>query len=84
MGCTHHTLYFIYLPIKLASFENLINFTLKHSNLALHGIYALCKIKYPIVFLEACVMEPVFWLMRFGCTKTQCQKTGLCGSSDAG
>ena len=24
-------------------------------------------------------MEPVFWLMRFGCTKTQRQKTGLCG-----
>ena len=24
-------------------------------------------------------MEPVFWLMRFGCTKTQRQKTGSCG-----
>ena len=23
-------------------------------------------------------MEPVFWLMRFGYTKTQRQKTGLC------
>ena len=45
MGCTHHTLYFIYLPIKL---ENLINFALKYSNLILHGIYVLCKIEYPI------------------------------------
>ena len=23
MGCTHHTLYFIYLPIKLASLKTL-------------------------------------------------------------
>ena len=48
LGCTHHTPYFIYTPIKLASFENIINFALKNSNLALHGIYILCKIKYPI------------------------------------
>jgi len=26
MGCTHHTLYLIYLPTKLASIKNLINF----------------------------------------------------------
>ena len=48
MGCTHHTLYFICLPIKLASFKNLINFAQKHSNLAVHGIYVLCHIKYSI------------------------------------
>ena len=24
MGCTHHTLYFIYLPIKLASLKTLL------------------------------------------------------------
>ena len=30
------------------------------------------------VFLEACAMEPVFWLMRFGCTIMQRQKSGLC------
>ena len=24
-------------------------------------------------------MEPDFWLMRFGCTKAQWQKIGLCG-----
>ena len=29
-------------------------------------------------FIEACVTEPVFWLMQFGCIKTQRQKTGLC------
>ena len=28
-------------------------------------------------FIEGCVIEPVFWLMRFGCIKTQRQKTGL-------
>ena len=28
-------------------------------------------------------MEPVFWLMRFGCTKTQRQKTGLCGLKES-
>ena len=48
MGCTHQTLYFIYLPIKLASFKNLIDFAQKHSNLAVHGIYVLCNIKYSI------------------------------------
>ena len=48
LGCTHHTPYFIYTPIKLASFENIINFAFKNSNLALHGIHVLCKIKYPI------------------------------------
>ena len=26
MGCTHYTPYFIYIQIKLTSFENLINF----------------------------------------------------------
>ena len=26
MGCTHHTLYLIYLPFKLASIKNLNNF----------------------------------------------------------
>ena len=37
----------IYTPIKLASFE-ISSMLLKNSNLALHGIYVLCKIKYPI------------------------------------
>ena len=45
MGCTHHTLYFINLPIKL---QKPYQLCLKHSNLAAYGIYVLCKIKYPI------------------------------------
>ena len=40
MGCTHHTLYFIYLPTKLASFENL---ALKHS--ILHYMEFMCYAK---------------------------------------
>ena len=45
MGCTHHTLYFIKLPIEL---QKPYQFCLKHSNLAAYRIYVLCKIKYPI------------------------------------
>ena len=44
LGCTHHTPYFIYTP----SFLKILSILLKNSNLALHGIYVLCKIKYPI------------------------------------
>ena len=54
MGCTYHTLYFIYLTIKLASIENLINFAEKHSDLALHGIYI---IKYPIASGGGCAPQ---------------------------
>ena len=48
MGCTHHTPYFVYAPIKSASFEIFINFANKRSNLPSHGIYVLHKIEYPI------------------------------------
>ena len=30
-------------------------------------------------FLEACVMEPVFWLMQFGCTKRNTKKLANAG-----
>ena len=30
-------------------------------------------------FTQACMIEPVFWHMRFRCTKMKCQKTGLYG-----
>ena len=26
--------------------------------------------------MEACIIQPIFWLIHFGCIKTQCQKTG--------
>ena len=65
LGCTHlshHTPYFIYTPIKL---ENLINFALKNSNLALHGIYVLCKIKYPIASWGLCPPDPLLQRYNF-------------------
>ena len=65
LGCTHHTPYFIYTPIKLASFENIINFALKNSNLALHGIYVLCKIKYPIASGGLCPPDPLLQRYNF-------------------
>ena len=65
LGCTHHTPYFIYTPIKLASFKNIINFALKNSNLALHGIYVLCKIKYPIASGGLCPPDPLLQRYNF-------------------
>ena len=64
LGCTHHTPYFIYTPIKLASFEN-HQFCLKNSNLALHGIYVLCKIKYPIASGALCPPDPLLQRYNF-------------------
>ena len=30
-------------------------------------------------FIEACVIEPVFWLMRFGCIKRYAKKLAYAG-----
>ena len=37
-----------------------MNFAYEHSNLALHGIYVLCKIKYPIASGGATPQTPCF------------------------
>ena len=57
MGWTQHTLYFIDI---LAFFKNLINLAQIYSYLALHGIYALCQIKYPIASGEPLASEIQF------------------------
>ena len=41
-------------------------------------IIGLAFLELGKVLSRAYVIEPVFWLMRFGCIKTQRQKTGLC------
>ena len=60
MGCTHHTLYLIYLPIKLASIKNLINFA---ENILILGFMYYAKSNYPIASVGLCPPDPL--LLRY-------------------
>ena len=42
-------------------------------------VFVLLYVGLVFLDVEACVIEPVFWLMRFGCIKTQRQKLAYAG-----
>ena len=45
----------------------------------LYIIIGLALLELGKFYLEGCVMEPVFWLMRLGCTKRNAKKLAYAG-----